>query len=149
MRGIIPRVRRQYLFFLAGVFWTIAGLVLCLRGTLWLKALPFEVAFVLVAGSAFIAVVGYYFGFSKIVLRNVDRIQTMPERANLFAFTAIRGYVMIGMMMTVGITLRNSTIPKYYLIVPYFAMGAVLLIGSTRFYREFIRAMSGTTKRDR
>ena len=46
--------------------------------------------------------------------------------------------VMIALMMTIGITLRNSSIPKYYLTIPYFAMGAILLIGSVQFYRQFI-----------
>ena len=65
----------------------------------------------------------------------------MPERANIFAFTAVRGYVMIALMMTLGITLRNSSIPKYFLTIPYFAMGGILLIGSVQFYRQFIASL--------
>jgi hypothetical protein len=49
----------------------------------------------------------------------------------------VRGYVMIALMITIGLTLRNSTIPKYYLTLPYDVMGGVLLIGSIRFYRQF------------
>ena len=81
---------------------------------------------------------GYVFGFSKIVVKNIDRINKMPDRAHMFSFTAARGYLMIALMMTIGITLRNSSIPKYYLTVPYLAMGAILLIGSVQFYRRFI-----------
>jgi hypothetical protein len=66
----------------------------------------------------------------------------MPERANIFAFTAARGYVMIALMMTIGITLRNSSIPKYYLTIPYFAMGGILFIGSVQFYRQFITSFA-------
>ena len=145
---IIPKVRRPYLFGLAGIFWTIAGSILCTRGTIWLQTLPSEVAVALVALSALIGGVGYFFGFSRIVRRNIDRIMRMPERANFFAFTAARGYLMIGIMMTIGITLRNSSVPKSYLIVPYYAMGGMLLFGSTKFYRMFIAALSGKGAED-
>jgi hypothetical protein len=34
-------------------------------------------------------------------------------------------------------TLRDNPIPKYYLSLPYAVMGAVLLISSIKFYRQF------------
>jgi len=43
-------------------------------------------------------------------------------------------------MMTAGISLRSSSLPLYYLSLPYTAMGIVLLTGSAVFYREFLRA---------
>jgi len=137
MRKFIPKVRRHYLFALAGMLWTIAGGILCVRGTIWLKPLPpIEEIFVGLL-SFVIAAVGYMYGFSKVVQKNIDRIHRMPERAAIFAFTPARGYVLIVLMIAIGITLRNSTIPKYYLTLPYDAMGGVLLIGSIRFYRQF------------
>jgi hypothetical protein len=87
--------------------------------------------------SLVIAAVGYLYGFSKVVQKNIDRIRQMPERAAIFAFTTMRGYVTIALMITIGITLRNSSIPKYYLTLPYDVMGGILLIGSIRFYRQF------------
>ena len=100
------------------------------------------------AVSVVLAGAAYFFGFSKIVRRNIDRIMGMPARASVLAFTPLRGYLMIGMMMAIGITLRNSSLPKYYLIVPYYAMGGVLLVGSTRFYRAFIAAQSSNASAD-
>jgi len=139
---ILPKVRRPYLFGLAGIFWTVAGTILCARGTVWLQALPPVIGAALFIGSGILAAAGYLYGFSKIVQRNLSRIRSMPERASVFAFTAVRGYLMIGMMMTIGIALRNSSLPKYYLIVPYYAMGGVLLVGSIQFFRAFIAAIS-------
>ena len=136
----MPRVRRHYLFLLAALFWTVAGAILSFRGTVWLGALPREDELLLLAISLLIMGPAYYFGFSKIVRRNIQRIQGMPGRANIFAFTALRGYLMIAMMMAIGIALRNSTIPKSFLIVPYYAMGGVLLIGSLNFYLVFLRS---------
>jgi hypothetical protein len=50
---------------------------------------------------------------------------------------------MIALMMTIGITLRSASIPKYYLSIPYTAMGGILLIGSLKFYRRFLAALVG------
>jgi hypothetical protein len=137
MLKLIPTVRRHYLFAFAGMLWTIAGGILCVRGTIWLQLLSPLGKIIVGLLSAVIAAVGYLYGFSKVVQKNIDRIRQMPERAAIFAFTPLRGYVMIALMITIGITLRNSTIPKYFLTLPYDVMGGVLLIGSIRFYRQF------------
>ena len=92
------------------------------------------------SASVAIAVTAYLLWFSKLVLRNIARIHTLPEWACAFAFTAWHGYLMIGLMMTLGIVLRNSPIPRIYLAVPYAIMGAILLVGSFRFVREFLAA---------
>lgn len=138
---VIPTVRRHYLFALAGLFWTIAGGILCIRGSIWLLSLVSSVGIAMAAGSVLLAAVAYIFGFSKIVRKNIERIHRLPDRASIFAFTPLRGYVMIFLMMTLGITLRNSSLPKYYLIVPYLGMGGVLLIGSVRFYFRFFTSV--------
>lgn len=88
--------------------------------------------------SLLLALVGYFYGFSKIVRKNVDRIHALPERVCAFAFTPWRGYIMVASMVTLGIVLRNSSIPKVYLSVPYTAMGGMLLIGSERLISQFL-----------
>lgn len=140
-RKLIPTIRSHYLFALAGIFWTIAGGILCVRAAIWMGMLSPGAAIVVALLSIIGVGTGYVFGFTKIVVKNINRINQMPERANIFAFTAVRGYVMIALMMTIGITLRNSSIPKYYLAVLYFAMGGILLIGSVQFYRKFISSV--------
>jgi len=134
----IPTIPRRYLFVLAGIFWTIAGGILCTRAMIWLGMLSLTTAVLVALVSVICAGAGYVMGFSKIVVKNIVRIDGMPNRAHIFAFTSARGYFMIALMMTIGVTLRNSSIPKYYLTIPYFAMGIILLIGSVQFYRRFI-----------
>jgi hypothetical protein len=85
-----------------------------------------------------LAAIGYFYLFFRVVQYNIKRIHALPVRACVFAFTAWRGYLMIGLMVTLGLTLRGSTIPKYYLSIPYTAMGVMLLIGSTRLFRHFL-----------
>lgn len=138
-----PAVPRHYLFAITGVLWTIAGVLLCVRGEIWLEVFPLGTEFALETISIGLAVAGYFFLFMKVVQKNIDRISRLPERACLFAFTAWHGYIMIALMMTIGITLRNAAIPKYYLSIPYTAMGGILLIGSLRFYRRFLADLLG------
>jgi hypothetical protein len=138
-----PAIPRHYLFAVAGVLWTVAGMLLCVRGEIWLEAFPLGTEFALEAISIALAVAGYFFFFMKVVQKNIDRISRLPDRACFFAFTAWHGYIMIALMMTIGITLRNASIPKYYLSIPYTAMGGILLIGSLKFYRRFLTALAG------
>ena len=137
-----PAVPRYYLFGFAGAFWTFAGLLLCARAIGWLNVFPLSIELALAAASIGIAIVGYLYLFVKVVQKNIDRIAQLPENACVFAFSAWRGYVMIGVMMTIGITLRNTSMPKYLLAVPYTAMGGILLIGSARFFRQFATSMA-------
>jgi hypothetical protein len=133
-----PAVPRHYLFAIAGVLWMAAGVLLCVRAEQWLEAFPAGTELALEIISIALAAAGYLFFFFKVVQRNIDRIGRLPDRACLFAFTAWHGYIMIALMMTIGITLRNTSIPKYYLSIPYTAMGGILLIGSLRFYQAFL-----------
>ena len=137
-----PAVPRYYLFGLAGAFWTFAGLVLCARAILWLNVFPLSIEIALETTSIAVAIIGYLFLFVKVVQKNIDRIGQLPENACVFAFTDWQGYVMIALMITVGITLRNTSIPKYFLAVPYTAMGAILLIGSAKFFRRFATSIA-------
>lgn len=137
-----PVVPRYYLFGLAGTFWTIAGLLLCARAIIWLDVFPLGVELALEAASLAIAVIGYLFLFVNVVQKNIDRIGQLPEHACVFAFTAWQGYIMIVLMITIGVTLRNSSMPKYLLAVPYTAMGAILLIGSAKFFYHFAASIT-------
>jgi hypothetical protein len=137
-----PAIPRRYLFAIAAVLWTIAGVLLCVRAELWLEDLSSGLEIGLEAASIALALAMYSALFTKIVQKNITRIGGLPDRACMFAFTAWYGYVMIALMVTIGITLRNSSIPKYYLSVPYSTMGVILLLGSLRFYRQFLALRS-------
>ena len=135
-----PAVPRHWLFAIAGMIWTAAGLLLCIRAIAWIAQFAFITGVTLETVSLLLAIVGYVYVFSKIVRKNIARIHTLPDRVCAFAFTAWRGYIMIGLMVTVGLTLRNSSIPKFYLSIPYTAMGGMLLIGSRKFFGQFLES---------
>ena len=143
-----PAVPRRYLYVVSAVVWTLAGALLCIRATAWLNAFDATTETMALAGSAVMGVTGYLFGFSRIVKKNIGRIRLQPDRTCVFAFTAWRGYLMIAVMVTLGVTLRSSPISKAYLSIPYAIMGSVLLIGSTGFYREFFHATPQVNSND-
>jgi hypothetical protein len=138
-----PAVPRHFLFALAGGLWTIAGTILCVRAEVWLEVFPLRTEIELEALGAMLAVAGYLFLFAHIVQKNIDRITRLPERVCLFAFTAWRGYLLIALMIVLGLVLRSTPVPKDYLSVPYTVMGIILIIGSIRFYRQFLVARAG------
>jgi hypothetical protein len=80
-----------------------------------------------------------------MVHKNIIRISLLPERACIFAFTSWQGYIMIALMMTVGMTLRTVSFPKYYLSLPYTTMGGILITGGLKFYRETLNAAGKRT----
>lgn len=133
-----PAIPRRFLLLLASAFWAVAGGILVVRAFFWLEEQGTGTMVSVESASVAIAVTAYLLWFSKLVLRNIARIHALPEWACAFAFTAWHGYLMIGLMMTLGIVLRNSPIPRIYLAVPYAIMGAILLAGSARFVKEYL-----------
>jgi hypothetical protein len=77
-------------------------------------------------------------GFSQIVEKNIKRIRKLPEWPCLFAFQAWKSYLLIAVMISMGIFLRQSHfVPRYLLAVGYLGMGSALLWGSFRYLREW------------
>jgi hypothetical protein len=135
---LYPAVPRHWLFAIAGIIWVAVGFLLCARAIVWLDTFSpgAELLWESIGGIAALAI--YHYELSNLVGKNIDRIATLPESACVFAFAAWRSYIMIGLMVLLGITLRNSPIPKFYLAIPYTAMGGALMVGSVRLFRHFI-----------
>jgi hypothetical protein len=128
-----PAVPRRWLFIIAGGIWMIAGIILIERAYNWLSDFDANQLILLLILAIFLALVIYFSGFIKIVRKNINRINSLPEKVCIFAFTAWKGYVIIAIMVTAGIILRNSAFPKHYLALIYLAMGGSLLIGGVVF----------------
>lgn len=138
-----PAVSRHLLYVLAGLLWTVAGVILCYRSLVWLASLSFASELGLEVLSALAATAFHAVLFSTIVRKNIERIGRLPDQVCVFAFAPWRGYGMIALMMLLGIGLRSSDIPKIYLAVPFSTMGMTLLLGSIAFFRTFFaRAVS-------
>lgn len=80
----------------------------------------------------------YRFGFSRIAKKNIYRIAAKSNPACVFAFQAWRSYLLIAIMISVGIALRHSTLPRLLLAVIYSSIGTGLACSSTLYYQEFL-----------
>jgi hypothetical protein len=129
-----PAVSKYWLAAAAGLMWTTVGIVLCGLAYEWLAVLPLRRAAPLGVAGILLALVVYRFAFSKIALKNIDRLGQFPDRVCFFAFQAWKSYLLIALMVMLGFILRHSAIPKFYLSVPYAAIGGALLLSSFQYY---------------
>ena len=62
----------------------------------------------------------------------------MEGKKCIFSFMSWKSYLIVVVMMTMGITLRHSSIPKQYLAIMYIAIGGALAISSIPYFINFI-----------
>jgi len=134
-----PAVPRNWLIATAGLMWTAVGAFLCSLACHWLSALDSGRTILFGALGLFFAFVVYYFGFSKIAKKNIDRLFQFPEKICFFAFQAWKSYLIIAIMVAMGAFLRHSSIPKQYLAVIYSAIGGALILSSFHYYAHLLK----------
>ena len=134
-----PSVSKYWLMALAGLMWSVVGIMLCRMAFIWLKAVPERWALSMGSLGLISAFTAYRFGFSKIALKNIFRLCLLPDKTCIFAFQAWKSYLIIIFMIVLGITMRHSPIPKHLLAVIYETIGGALLFSSFHFYGRIWR----------
>ncbi|MBW1753160.1 MAG: hypothetical protein JRJ46_08645 [Deltaproteobacteria bacterium] len=104
-----PAVPKYWLIALAGLMWSIVGVMLCRLAYIWLSAIPLQRAIPMGMLGIIFSLAVYRYKFSKIALKNIDRL---------------------------CLTLRHSSIPKHYLAVLYTAMGGAMFLASFHFFQR-------------
>lgn len=128
-----PAVPRKYLLIISGLLWTFVGIFLSSLAYHWLLNYH-DIAIYYILGFA-LALTIHSFGFIKIAKKNVNRILNMKKkRVWLLAFQPFKSYIIIAIMMTLGILLRHSAIPKNYLAIMYLGIGGALFLSSLKYY---------------
>jgi hypothetical protein len=138
-RQYTPAVSRRWLFAVSGWLWTAVGVMLCSLAVHWLTHIGGTTAGLLGAGGAVLAVAAYRLMFRKIVHKNIARIEQRPDVTCFFAFQPWRSYGLMVFMIALGITLRHSALPKYYLAVVYTGIGGGLFLASFSYHVRFWR----------
>jgi hypothetical protein len=108
--------------------------MLCYLAYGWLLQVKVLNALLLAFAGVLLGTVIYRFGFLGLAIKNINRIQLLPEKACLFAFQEWKSYPLIAVMVMLGITLRHSPIPKSYLAVLYIGIGVGLFLASLQYY---------------
>ena len=132
-----PAVPKHWLILIAGIMWSGVGILLGSYAVTWLLAASGIPSLLLGLAGIGISLLIYRFGFSRVARKNMDRIDRYSVSACFFSFQAWTGYVIIAVMMTAGILLKHSPIPKPYLAVLYSAISGGLFFSSFLYYKRF------------
>ena len=135
---LIPRASRSFLLLLSGLMWSVVGILLCRLAISWYITLGFSQHIFWFSLSIPTALAIHFFGFSKLALVNIPRIRNLPPKPSVFAFMQWWNYPLVIFMISLGIWMRHSPIPKQYLGILYFGIGAALFLASLLYYWALI-----------
>ena len=142
---LTPAVNKNILIFLSGLVWVAVGTMLLSFSYVWLRAAHFDHALSFVVPGIAAALVIHHFGFLKIVDKNLGRILPMEGKKCVFSFMTWKSYILVAVMVTMGVMLRHSPIPKTYLSVLYIGIGLSLILSSVRYLRVFLCRVRNST----
>ncbi len=131
-----PAVSRRTLTLAAGIVWALVGLFLSTRAVIWFYETRHLVV-LLAALALIVGIVKSRYVFTKLVKRNIRRIGELSphkEKICVFAVQAYESYLIILAMITLGILLRLSPIPREYLAAIYLAIGSALFFASFGYF---------------
>jgi hypothetical protein len=134
-----PAARNSSLILLSGIVWIGVGIMLLCFAFSWLAMAQDKNIYFFACSGVIAALIVHHFGFLKIVNTNIERIFQTNEKKCLFSFIPSRSYLIIAVMITLGVILRHSSIPKQYLSILYIGIGLALILSSVRYLRIFFR----------
>lgn len=132
-----PFIDRRYLSLISGLIWLAIGVMLSALAYRWLSAYQGEKQYLYAIAGVVLALTIHHFGFLRLVDKNMGRINTLEEQTCLFAFMSWRSYILVIIMISMGIILRHSKIPRNFLSVLYIGIGLALILSSIRYLRLF------------
>jgi hypothetical protein len=132
-----PAVDKATLVFLAGFMWCGVGAMLISYSVMWLVPLTLISQTIFSLAGVALALPIYYFGFLRLANKNLNRLLPLAEKRCLFSFMTWKSYLLVPVMVSMGIFLRHSPIPKPYLSVIYSGIGLGLFLSGIWYFRFF------------
>ncbi|MHA1347286.1 MAG: hypothetical protein ACTSU7_09005 [Candidatus Heimdallarchaeaceae archaeon] len=124
--------------------WIGVGAMLIVFASEWLHDAsdqPLWLIILMIFTGLVLAFLIYFFGFSKIVKKNIKRIVSKPEKFCIFGFISWSSYLIIIVMVALVILLRSSPIPKHYLAALYIGIGGGLIFSSSGYIIKIYRSI--------
>jgi hypothetical protein len=137
--SIKPGVRKQFLILLSGLMWIGVGILLLTYAAGWLIHYEGKGIFYYILAGFLAALIIHHFGFLRLVDKNLGRIAPLEGKPCVFSFMSWKSYLIVAIMVTLGIMLRHSSIPKQYLSILYNGIGLALILSSIRYFRYFLQ----------
>lgn len=144
----MPRVKKNILILISGVLWTGVGILLINIASRWFALLSqneliFSIVFGIILGTAI-----SYFGFSKLALKNIERINLYTNKVCVWAFQKWQTYFLIIFMISLGVFMRKTSIvPKFLLTPMYIGIGFALFTASFKYYIFLFKLRYKTIKK--
>lgn len=136
LQRLNPAVTTHWHLALAGLMWGVVGAMLCRLALRWLYSVRFDLAITLEALGLLLALIVYWFGFSRIARTNITRLMGITGKSCIFSFQTWKSYLNIAVMITLGLLLRSSSIPREILSVMYNMIGGALFLGGLQYYKN-------------
>ena len=124
-------MKRRYLYLASALLWTFASYKILGRG---LPSLAIDHRAWVIAVSLLVAA-GFLTMFCKVSGSYIRRIRNLEgDRFHIYQFMSVKGYLVIGFMMTLGILLgRIPGAPDALFAIIYPGLGSGLAFGALRF----------------
>lgn len=132
-----PAVAVRWLYLLSGLMWSGVGVLLCSRAASWLVSAGELTALAAALVGLMLAFAIARWGFCRVAAKNIRRIAQMSGSVCLFAFQSWQSYLLVAFMMSLGLGLRHSPLPKEYLAILYVGIGGALFLASGSYYQRF------------
>jgi len=136
---INPVVDKKVLIIMAGLMWCGVGVMLMRYAVSWLKICTVREQVLFYSLGFLAAMPIHHFGFLKIADKNINRILPLTEKRSPFSFMTGKSYLIVLVMVSMGIALRHSAIPKKYLSLLYNGIGLALFLSGIRYFRVFVQ----------
>jgi hypothetical protein len=134
-------VDKKFLVLLSGAMWCGVGIMLVIFAVTWLTAYSGEGTKIFYMCGFVAAMPIHHFGFLKLADKNLNRLLLFEEKRNIFTFITWKSYIIIVIMVSMGIALRHSAIPKQYLSILYNGIGLALFLSGIRYLRYFVQLL--------
>lgn len=134
-----PAAGKRIRVFLAGLVWICAGILLLSFSASWLEGFFADGSLKFTWAGILLALAIHHFGFLRIVDKNLGRLLPVNEPRCVFSFISWKSYITIAVMVSLGVLLRHSPIPKPLLAILYIGIGLALILSSVRYLRISIK----------
>jgi hypothetical protein len=141
-----PAVDKRLLLVFSGIMWISVGIMLITIANKWLHIYIGNYKFVYAGLGIAGALIIHHFGFLKVVDKNLGRLSRMEGKPCAFSFMSWKSYLIVLVMVSIGIGLRHSPIPKQYLSILYIGIGLALILSSVRYFRVLVSQLRAGVK---
>lgn len=139
IRKFTPAVDKSVLILMAALMWCGVGIMLMRYAVSWLSSCSTREQIFFYTLGFLAAMPIHHFGFLKIADKNLNRILALTEKTSPFSFMTWKSYLIVLIMVSMGIALRHSSLPKRYLSILYNGIGLALFLSGIRYFRFFFK----------